>query len=304
MEFIQNNYLRGLGNGPTWHVEIDPPSRPIKNYYEEAKIAAEMIWAQKQGKLYITYSGGLDSEFVLSIFHSMKMEIQPVIMKLSDYNQHDIKYAFDFCQAKNITPIVIDLDFDKFVKSGEMLSIAESAKCAAFELPASMWLVKQLDGTVLTGNDPPHLKLNQTDNQWYLDEEEIIHSQFNFWRDNKIFGTPFFLSYTPELMLSFLQDPTIVSLANGEFEGKLGTNSSKVHTFNRGNDFNLVQRVKQTGYEVIYRSEILNHPDMQKVLSWRNIWLGTSDHLYSDVVQKLSNGEMSVAYSSAQLNSK
>lgn len=300
MQLVDNNYLRGSGNGPTWTVEIDPPRRPVKSYYEEAVIAAEMIWAQKQGKLNLLYSGGLDSEYVLSVFLKLGMDIQPVIMNLKSstghiYNSHESRYAFSYCQQKGLSPTVIDLDFDQFIENGKFLSIAESVQCAAYQLPASMWLASQIDGTVITGNDPPHMKLNHVDNLWYLDEEEIIHSQFNYFRKYSVYGTPFFLSYTPEMMLSFLLDPTMVALANHQYPGKTGTNSTKVHVFNNGTNFNLVQRVKQTGYEQIEKSPIFDHPDIQKVISWKDKWLGTSDHQYHAVVAKLSTGKMSLA---------
>ena len=292
MQLTCNNYLRGSGNGSTWHVEIDSPRRPVKSYYEETVIAAEMIWAQKQGKLQLCYSGGLDSEYVLSVLLKLGMEVEVVIMNTA-YNQHETKYAFKFCEAKNIKPTIIDLDFDKFVKSGKLLEIAESIQCAAYQIPASMWLASQLDGTVITGNDPPHLK--KVNDVWYLDEEEIIHSQFNYWKQNNIQGTPFLLSYTPEQMLSFLVEPTIEKLANNEFPGKLGTNSSKVHVFNNGTGFNLEQRVKQTGYEPIEHSPIFNHPDMQKVISFKDKWLGSSDYQYHTIVAKLKNNLTSLS---------
>ena len=298
MQLVDNNYLRGSGHGDTWHVDIDSPRRPVKSYYEETIIAAEIIWAQKQGPLNLLYSGGLDSEYVLSVFLRLGMDIKPVIMNIrshdgSVYNLHEAKYAFKFCDQHGLTPTVIDLNFDKFVESGELLSIAESVQCAAYQLPASMWLASQVDGTVITGNDPPHMKLNVNDRLWYLDEEEIIHSQFNYFKQYNVYGTPFFLSYTPEQMLSFLLDPTMEALANHKFPGKVGTNSTKVDVFNNGTRFNLEQRVKQHGYEKVAKSPIFNHPDIQTVISRKDRWLGTSDHQYHQVVARLSAGIMS-----------
>lgn len=297
MNLLYNNYMRSSGHGDTWCVEIDPPSRPVKSYYEETVIAAEMIWSMKEGPLYLCYSGGLDSEFVLAVLKKLGMQVNVVIMKTA-YNHPETQYAFKYCSANNIDPIIIDLDYDKFVSSDEYLEIAESMQCAAWQIPANMWLAKQLDGTVLTGNDPPHMKLNLKDNKWYLDEEEIIHSQFNFWRQNKIKGTPFFLSYTPELMLSFLLDPTMQQLANNNISGKLGTNSTKVHVFNNGSGFTLENRIKKCGYELVEESSIFHHPNIQTVRSWENKWKGTSDHQYHDVVNKLSNGVSSKSFAS------
>lgn len=294
MELLHQNYMRGTGHGKQWCVEIDPPLRTVKSYYQETAIAAEMIWSQRQGPLYLMYSGGMDSEYVLSVFLKLKMNITPVIMRMNnDYNAHDIDYAFWFCEERNLKPVVIDLDFDKFVESGELIRIAESVQCPVFQLPASMWLASQLDGTVITGNDPPHLKLNKKDNLWYLDEEEYNHTLLKYWKDYGVYGTPYFTSYTAEMMLSFLIDPSIEKLCNHGFEGKQGSNSTKVDVYNRDTDFNLVQRVKQTGYELIRESDLYQHPDIQTIRSWKDKWYGTSDHQYHDVVEKLSNGKKS-----------
>ena len=289
MELIHNNYLRGSGHGLTWNVEIDPPSRTVKSYFEETVIAAEMIWAQRQGPLYICYSGGLDSEYVLSVFRHLGMRVTPVIMRTA-YNNHETQYAFDYCKNRKIKPLVIDLDYDNFVNSGKLLEIATEMECAAYQIPCNMWLTSQLDGTVITGNDPPHMK-KKDDGLWYLDEEEIIHSQFNYFKKHNIYGTPFFLSYTPELMLSFLLDPTMQLLANDGIQGKLGTNSTKVHVFNNNQGaFKLENRIKQHGYEQVEKSEIYNHPDIQIVNTWKEKWYGSSDHQYHKVVETLQNG--------------
>lgn len=289
--------MRSSGNGPTWCVEIDPPSRPVKTYFEETKIACEILWANKTSPLQLCYSGGLDSEFVLSVLLHLGMEVEVVIMN-TQYNYHETKYAYKFCESKNITPTVVDLDYDWFVESGKLLEIAESMKCAQWQIAANMWLATQMTGTIITGNDPPHMKLNQKNNLWYLDEEEVIHSQFNFWKQHRLEGTPFLLSYTPEQMLSFLLDPTMEKLANHGFPGKLGTNSTKVHVFNKDSDFNLEQRVKQSGYEIAERSPIFNHPDIQTVISWKDKWKGTSDHQYHKVVQLLKSGQSSKEFTS------
>jgi hypothetical protein len=293
MKLLYNDYMRSSGNGSTWSVEIDPPTRSVKSYFEETKIACGLIYEQRTAPLQLCYSGGLDSEYVLSTLLYLGIPVEVFIMN-TQYNYHETKYAFKFCESKNITPTIVDLDYDKFVESGKLIEIAESMCCAQWQIPANMWLVEQLTGTVIIGNDPPHMKLN---------EEEVIHSQFNFWRNRDILGTPFLLSYTPELMLSFLLDPTMEKLANHGFPGKLGTNSTKVHVFNRDSNFNLEQRVKQHGYENAEKSLIFNHPDIQTVISWKDRWGGTSDHQYHTVVEKLSSGKSSKAFSVCPSNS-
>jgi hypothetical protein len=283
---LYDNYLQTSGNGPTWKVEISNPSRFIKSYYEETVNVAEILWSQKQGNLFLCYSGGLDSEYVLSVFKSLGMPITPVIMR-TQYNHHETQYAFKYCDENSITPVIIDLDYDKFVESGEFLKIATEYKIAAYQLPSNLWLTTQIDGTVITGDSDPHLFLHN-DNKWYVDEIEPVYAQFEFFKKNNIHGTPFFLSYTSEQYFAFLTDPTMLSLARNEIPGKTGSYSSKVHVYNNQNRFKLEQRVKKHGYEIVEQSPIFNHPDIQLVNSWKDKWWGSSNHEYFQLIEGLS----------------
>ena len=281
MELIHNNYMRGTGNGPTWNVEIDPPTRPVKSYYEEACVAAEMVWSQKQGTVYVMYSGGMDSEYVINVFLSLGMDVTPVIMRLQpNYNDHDFQYALKFCNKRGLSYQIIDLDFDKFVSSGKMFEIATRNKAGRYELTASMWLASQLDGTVLTGNDPP-LLLHRYKSMpgVYLEELEYIHSQFNCWRNDGIYGTPFFLSYTPEMMLAILNEQTFVDFS--KTPQIKNTDSVKIGVFNNQNKFVMETRTKFTGYEYVAKSKIYNHPDIQRSLKEHKQWCGVTYFEYN-----------------------
>jgi hypothetical protein len=287
IDLIYKNYLRGTGAGPTWAVDIDPVTRPVKSYYEETVIAAEMIWAQKTSPLHLCYSGGLDSEYVLSVFLQLGMTIKPVIMR-TQYNHPETKYAFKLCDEKNIKPIIIDLDYDHFIESGKFIEIANETECAAFQYIANMWLTSQIDGAVITGDSNPHLFLNK-DNKWYVDEIEPTYRQHTYFKNHNIEGTPFFINYTAEQFFSFITDPTIKRLANNEIVGKTGSHSSKVHVYNNQDKFVLEQRTKLSGYELVESSTIFNHPDIQLVKSWKDARWGSSNFEYHSLVTKLQN---------------
>jgi len=286
MNLLHDSYITSSGSGSTWNVEIAKPSRPTNSYYEETVIAADIIWEHKQGPLYLCYSGGLDSEYVLSVFTELGMNIQPVIMR-TQYNYPETQYAFKYCEAKNISPITIDLDYDNFIKSGKFLEIATETQCSAYQYIANMWLTSQLDGTVITGDSDPHLFLKE--NNWYVDEIEPTYRQFDFFKKHNIHGTPFFLSYTAEQYTSFLIDPTIQRLTNNEILGKTGSYSSKVHVYNNQDKFVLEQRTKLTGYELVERSDIFNHPDIQLVNSWKETLWGSCNFEYKSLISRLTN---------------
>jgi len=100
IELVKDNYMTSSGNGPSWKVNIQPPNKKIKSYFEETLEVAEYIYANKTGKLHLLYSGGLDSEYVFNVFLKLGFDFTPVIIKLSNYNQHDLKLRLIFVKVK------------------------------------------------------------------------------------------------------------------------------------------------------------------------------------------------------------
>lgn len=299
MELTKNNYLYGIGHGETWYVNIDPPKRKVKTYFEETLDAVEYVYANKTGKFQVLYSGGLDSQYVCEVLLHLGMDFEPVIIELKNnngeiLNAHDIKYAYEFCESKNINPIKYDLNFEQFIYSGKNVEIAESVTCCSFALPATMHVASQLDGFTLLGNDPPYMRL-EPNNVWVLEELEYIHSLLRFYKKYNVNGCPFLLSYTPEMMLAFLLDPSIIKLGTGHLQGKTGSNSTKSYVFNNGSNFNMPvydfvnkTRIKFTGYENIYHSELNNHPNMKIFDEFKKTWNGEYLEPYTDIVKRLS----------------
>ena len=53
-------------------------------------------------------------------------------------------------------------------------------------------------------------------------------------------------------------------------------------------DFDKKTRLKYTGYEKIYQSPIINHPNMEAVKDHREKWNGEYLEYYPDAVARLS----------------
>lgn len=300
MELTKNNYLYGTGHGDTWHVNIDPPTKKVKTYFEETLDAVEYVYANKTGKFQVLYSGGLDSQYVCEVLLRLKMPFDPIIIELIDndgnvLNYHDIVYAYDFCKSKNIEPVTYKLNFYDFVDSGRNVEIAESVTCCSFALPATMHVASQLDGFTLLGNDPPYMRYEKNIDIWVLEELEYIHSLQRYYNKYNVNGCPFLLSYTPEMMLSFLLDPSIVKLGTGQLPGKTGSNSTKSYVFNNGSNFDMLaydfvtkKRIKFTGYEKIFRSDFMKHPNLKIFEEFEKKWNGEYLEPYTDAVRRLS----------------
>lgn len=299
MELTKNNYLYGTGHGKQWWVNIDPPKNKVKTYFEETVTAIEYVYAHKTGKIQVLFSGGQDSQYLCEVLLKLGIPFEPVIIELREsensiFNDFDIQYAFNFCQAKNLKPVVYDLNFEDFVNSDKIIEIAESATCCAFEMIATMYVVSKLDGFTLLGHDPPYVRLG-SNGIWGLEEKEYEHSLLRYYKKFNLNGCPYILSYTPEMMLSFLIDPTIAKLCTGQLPGKTGSNSSKAHVYNNGSNFDIEpydfvskKRVKWGGYEKVYESKLMSHPNLQKFTEYKQLWGGEHIEAYTDVVKRLS----------------
>jgi len=286
MQISKNNYIKSSGVGDTFTVSFDSLPKQYGNYFIESCKAAKEVYDLKQGKLYMLYSGGVDSEYALSIFLSLGMDLTPVIINLNpNYNDFDIKYATDFCDKKNITPLIINLDFDQFVKSGKFLEVSKTCRSEIFHRAATAYVAGQLDGTVLLGDGEPYIKKN-SNNNWNIEIYEHDYAVWNYFIAKGIYGTAHFNRYTPEMLLSFFSDERIIQLANNTVPGKLSSNSSKFIIYNRHCDFNLEERPKYHGYEKIETSEIFQHDAFRELEIIGKEWNGIYSKNYFEFMKQ------------------
>lgn len=269
------------GHGEKFKITIDKLPKSTTNYYQESLLAAQEIEANKTGQLFLMYSGGVDSEYALSCFLDQGINIRPVIIRLQPmYNVHDIDHAFNFCSAKELDPLVINVNFDNFVKSGQLLKTSVDIKSSIFHLAVTAHTIGQLNGTVICGDGEPYICKNEDTSKWEIKIFEYDFALANFYKDNSIVGTPHFNRYTPQMMRSFLEDPRMIELSQNAVTGKLGSHSSKFLIYNRHSNFGLAERPKYHGYENIEKSEIMQHDSFKEIeqlgKQWDGVW--TADY--------------------------
>ena len=266
IEYRKNNYFRPTGTGSIFNIDISPILREPKTYCEELILNAQQIWENKEGKVYILYSGGIDSEVMLEVFLSLKMDFTPVIVDLQpNLNKHDLDYAFKYCKKRNIQPLVISINLVDFAKSDEFLTIADLAETGTVEYIPTMKAALSLDGTVLCGNEEPYL--SPENGLWYYQEKETWTSWGVLYKKGILTGTSAFHTWTPESLLAFMLDPTIIELGNNRLPGKLGSFSSRSAVY--GRMFPLDPRPKFTGWEHINTLDEINSLDNIKILKKR-----------------------------------
>lgn len=260
MQCLKDNYIEFQGNGADWKLSFKGPNRPIKTYFEETCLTAQMLWETKDHTVNLLYSGGMDSEYALNIFLHMGMPVRPVIIQLNPgYNYHETKWAYDFCESKGLEPLVIDIDFDHFVRSGRMYEYAVNMESCLYHYSAIAHAIDCLDGTIVLGEGEPYICYMSDSNSWNVELYEYDYCIMKHMSNTNRHGIADFLSYSVEMHLAFLQDQRISELANNQWPGKLGSNTSKVLVYNRHSGFDLVPRWKHHGYEVIEHSDIFSH---------------------------------------------
>lgn len=261
-----NNFYSINGTGSQFNIDIAPCQRPPKKYHHELLFNASMIKDFVDSPIYIMYSGGIDSEYVLNIFLECNIPIIPVIIKLSDYNNHDLYFAKKFCEERNLTPLTVDIDFDQFVENGEFLSIVKKYDCLVYQYAALIYAMEKLDGTIIIGEFEPHFSKKES---WVLDEYERMFCLEKWFEINNIDGTPSFLNWSSETLLAFMNDGKIKGLLNNEYDyGRIGSNFLKSKIYNRFSY--LSDRKKNDGYENIRISNIFLHKDLQDLILHRD----------------------------------
>jgi len=258
-------------------------STNIQNFNLESIKAAQIVYDTATSPITLLFSGGLDGEFMIRTFQAAKIPFNIAIISYGDYNAHDTKYAFDFCSSVGITPIVVDIDIDQFIKSGRILEIATNAKCCAYQMPSIMEGLLKLDGTLIMANGEPYLK--NYNGRWMWQETERVNSYMNWYKNNKILGTPDFLRYTPEVTLSFLQNKTVVDLVNNLHPGKLSTRTSKHKIYSENYDF--LPRPKYTGWEEIEKTPLMNNEVFLEIEKLKINFNGQYEIEYYDLIKNL-----------------
>lgn len=287
MDFVKNNYYGPHGHGLDFNIHINSLPTTFDTYYKESLLAAEEINSLKVGKLHLLYSGGLDSENTLGVFLSAGIPIVPVIINMiQGYNSFDTQYAFDFCRSKQITPLVINVDFDHFVTSGKMLEVAEICKSEIYHRALTAHVAEKLDGTVICGDGEIYIKANKQNASWYVHMDEHEFAVYRYFRKKGIDGTTHFNTYRPEMMSAMVTDPIMKELANNQHPYYDGSNSSKIEVYNRHSNFNLIPRPKYHGYEQIEQSAIFKHPAFEQLRLKGKRWSGKYDVEYYSFLRR------------------
>ena len=173
-----------------------------KNFEEAADYNARLLyedWGDKP--LFVSLSGGLDSELCARILLKNKIPFTPIILNLADTNKPEFWYAEYWCYTNNIRPIKIDLSaedlrsriFIPYLKEMHQLSYQFGTLINLFVAD----YVEQQGGYSISGVGDINFDFGSK--KFFCD---YIDFTVDFHRPGK-HPTGFFM-YTPEMALSYV----------------------------------------------------------------------------------------------------
>jgi len=196
----RNNFVRPFAP------KFDTVSTKIMKFNDAADYTAKLI-ANQYNNLYLSLSGGLDSEFVAKVLLRNHIAFTPIIL-LAPWNRSEVWYAFKFCEDNNLTPKILD-----YTQSAAYHAVVKNMAEYSVRLQLPVWITTLPlivadtigNGHLITGsgeifNDSESYQVPMGDlfnfvcyNHWL----EIEHG-------SKHPGA--FFSYTPELFRAGIAD--------------------------------------------------------------------------------------------------
>ncbi len=201
------NLAKGLNNHDIpFGAELHVDGANLSMSFAEASDYTARLIASKYSDLYLSLSGGLDSEYVACVLLRNQIPFTPVIL-LSPDNVDEVWYAKYFCHQHNLTPVVIDFR----TKSNKLLaSVIRHARSIAVSPSIGFYphiLAEYIAPTarLITGLGEPFSNSNDYD----VPLGNILEiEQHDFYLDIE-FGDQHpsgFFSYTPEIFFSLIKN--------------------------------------------------------------------------------------------------
>jgi hypothetical protein len=208
-------YSFDLSREHPFQINFNPVTRKLKSHKEEIKLTAKHIADHVEGKIYLFFSGGIDSEIIATEFLNLGREFTVISLDIFDSNgnnnSHDIWWAKQFCKKNNVEQILHPFNFEEFVKSNipEYINMGfYSHRINRYMVIYMLQLAERLGGCAVLGGRESSIYLNEFNEPCF--ENGVW---FNLGSDycskfNKQHYPTFFLQ-NPEIFASYLKLPVI-----------------------------------------------------------------------------------------------
>jgi hypothetical protein len=206
MFIVYNNWitenLRNRITNPNsdYRVQLKPYKFKEKTFLEATDEVCEAI-DKRFNNLFLAYSGGLDSEYVLRSFHRNGIKITPIIVCCG--NEHENEYAYETCEELGIEYIKVEVSetflFNWYSTKIHNLYNGVGINSTQVLFAADVVKNKYENGTLIIGDNFLGDGDNPIEEEYYAQSSEWDAYVSNLYTSLNII--PFYM-YTPELTYS------------------------------------------------------------------------------------------------------
>jgi len=226
MEYTKNNHFKyywthkknremwgvSKSKDDVFSVQFGLIDRSPVSFKQECINSAVDIAQKTKKPVGVFLSGGVDSEIICRSFLSGGIKPVGLIIVFNDnLNEHDIVYARNFCKKNKLEFIEIKINIFDYFKSLE--SFFKRERVLFSHRPLIIEAIKKCPGFhyVIGDGDIMFKKEKKGGGGLCLVKEPSFTPIFRFMNSNNIEATPRFYSYSPELILSFLNEKSVIN---------------------------------------------------------------------------------------------
>jgi hypothetical protein len=132
-------------------VKLNPYPFEVLNFTDAAELAALDI-ANNYSNLYVALSGGLDSDYIVRLFHRLGIKFVTIIVCCG--NEIENQYAYETCKELGINPVVIHMSENTFKEYyyEYIFKKLNGVGWNSTQVIAAANYAKERNGVLLTGN--------------------------------------------------------------------------------------------------------------------------------------------------------
>jgi hypothetical protein len=239
----QNHLSYSIGDGPCYGFRTSPIEKfnvyvgqinkdhyRKSNWREELRRTADSVYKEFGKDLIVYFSGGTDSEIVLRNFLEIGINPKCVVIKFKDdYNLSDVKSAVDLATTLGVKIEIVEFDVVDFYFSGHAKDFGEQIQCTQITYLTIYKNILNLGfPSVMGGECLFYKKIEKDKSYWHYTFRE--NEDASAMRFSNKFNIPLvneWFSYTPEMILYFIEHPIMQELLNNNILYKLSSVSTK-----------------------------------------------------------------------------
>ncbi len=244
MNYTYNNHLYYTIGGRKFGYRLDPAEKyevhignidrehfRKSSWRDELLRTADCVLNEYGKDLVVFFSGGTDSEIVIRNFLEIGFKPRCVFLKFKDdYNAPDAKEAEEAARDLGINLEMLDFDVKDFYNSGEAAWFSNQIDCTQITYLMIYYQVMKLGFPAVMGGELllwRHVSLNNPSYWYHCFRENEDASAMRFSEKFKIPLVNEWFSYTPEMMLYYLEDFELQEVISDPNSKKLSSVSSK-----------------------------------------------------------------------------